>query len=79
MTEDFFTSTNYRLNSGFGLNEDTIRYISSKKNEDTYLLNFRLKALHHFFNATVPQWCPEELNHIDFQNLRKKRLGIGSG
>ncbi len=70
MTGDFFTSTDYRLNSGFGLSEDTIRYISSTKKEDNFLLEFRLKALRCFLKASVPQWCPQELNNIDFQNLQ---------
>ena len=70
MTGDFFTSTDYRLNSGFGLSEDTIRYISSTKKEDNFLLEFRLKALRCFFKASVPQWCHQELNNIDFQNLQ---------
>jgi Fe-S cluster assembly protein SufB len=40
-----------------GLNEDIIRYISSKKNEPDWLLEFRLKAYRHWLNMTEPKWA----------------------
>ena len=70
MSEIGVTKTDYALNSGFGLNADTIRYISSVKGETEALLNFRLKALEFFFKSTLPQWVPETLNAINFQNLQ---------
>ena len=33
-----------------GLNEDTVRFISAKKNEPEWLLEWRLKAYHHFMS-----------------------------
>ena len=50
MSEVGVTKTDYTLNSGFGLNADTIRYISSVKRESEALLTFRLKALEYFSN-----------------------------
>lgn len=70
MTDNFYTSTQYRLDSGFGLTEDTIRYISSAKNEDTSLQAFRLKALAAFQRLSVPSWCPQSLNEINFNRLK---------
>ena len=44
-----------------GLNEDTVRFISAKKNEPEWLLAFRLKALKRFFEmlekAEEPSWA----------------------
>ena len=39
-----------------GLSEDTIRFISAKKNEPEWLLEFRLKAYRHWLTMTPPQW-----------------------
>ncbi len=70
MNEEFCTNTTYQLNAGFGLNESTIRYISSAKCESDYLLNFRLNALKNFERMTLPDWVPDALHKIDFQNLQ---------
>ena len=37
-----------------GLSEDTVRMISAKKNEPAWLLEFRLKALRHWFTMKDP-------------------------
>jgi len=39
-----------------GLNEDTVRLISAKKNEPEWLLEWRLKALKHFLQMDMPTW-----------------------
>lgn len=39
-----------------GLNEDTIRLISSKKNEPEWLLDFRLKAFRKWLTMEEPKW-----------------------
>ena len=39
-----------------GLNEDTIRFISSKKNEPEFLLEWRLKAYRHWLEMQEPDW-----------------------
>lgn len=70
MQELLSEKLDHHFNSGFGLNTDTIRYISSVKGETQELLNFRLKALKFFFRSKLPNWVPESLNTIDFQNLQ---------
>lgn len=39
-----------------GLNEDTIRFISAKKNEPEWMLEFRLKAFEHLKTMSYPEW-----------------------
>jgi Fe-S cluster assembly protein SufB len=52
-----------------GLDEDTIRFISAKKNEPEWLLEFRLKAYRHWFTIEEPDWAL--LNHppINYQDI----------
>lgn len=52
-----------------GLNEDTIRWISAKKNEPQFLLDFRLKAYKHWQTLVEPQWAKVEYSPIDFQDI----------
>lgn len=52
-----------------GLNEDTIRLISSKKNEPEWLLAFRLKAYSKWLGMTEPQWQNVTHPKIDFQEI----------
>ncbi len=52
-----------------GLNEDTIRLISSKKNEPEWLLEWRLKAFRHFLSMEMPKWQNFDLPEVDFQDL----------
>ena len=52
-----------------GLSEDTIRFISAKKNEPEWLLEFRLKAYRHWLTMTVPAWPNVHYPVIDFQNI----------
>lgn len=52
-----------------GLNEDTIRLISSKKNEPEWLLEWRLKAFRHFQAMTMPTWQNFEHPEVDFQDI----------
>ena len=42
---NFHYDTDYSFDAGVGLSEDVVRYISEVKNEDPWLLDFRLKAL----------------------------------
>lgn len=70
MTDHFVADTHYALNSGFGLNEATVRYISEVKQESKAIREFRLKALQAFFQSTLPTWVPPEVHAIDFQNLQ---------
>jgi Fe-S cluster assembly protein SufB len=52
-----------------GLTEDTIRYISAKKNEPAFMLEFRLKALRHWLTMKMPTWAHLKIEPIDFQNI----------
>ncbi|HIG75770.1 MAG TPA: hypothetical protein EYQ24_14675, partial [Bacteroidetes bacterium] len=55
-----------------GLSEDTVRFISAKKNEPEWLLEFRLKALRHFFTllekGQEPDWAHLDVPSIDYQD-----------
>jgi Fe-S cluster assembly protein SufB len=52
-----------------GLTEDTIRFISAKKEEPEWMLAFRLKAYRHWLSLTEPEWA--HLHHpvIDYQSI----------
>ena len=52
-----------------GLNEDTIRLISTKKNEPEWLLEFRLHAYRHWLTMAEPAWPNVSYPKIDFQNI----------
>jgi Fe-S cluster assembly protein SufB len=52
-----------------GLNEDTVRLISAKKNEPEWLLEFRLKALRHFLTMQEPLWPHVHYPAVDFQAM----------
>ncbi|MDQ6802051.1 MAG: Fe-S cluster assembly protein SufB [Acidobacteriota bacterium] len=53
-----------------GLNEDIVRLISTKKNEPEWLLEWRLKALRHWFTMQEPTWANVHYNPIDYQAIR---------
>lgn len=52
-----------------GLTEDTIRYISAKKQEPEFMLEFRLKAYHRWLEMKQPDWAHLSIPVIDFQNI----------
>jgi Fe-S cluster assembly protein SufB len=52
-----------------GLNEDTIRLISSKKNEPGWLLEFRLGAYRQWLKMDEPTWPNVHYPKIDFQAI----------
>jgi Fe-S cluster assembly protein SufB len=52
-----------------GLSEDTIRLISSKKNEPGWLLEWRLKAYRHWLTMKEPKWPNVHYAPIDYQNI----------
>jgi Fe-S cluster assembly protein SufB len=52
-----------------GLNEDIVRFISAKKNEPEWLLNYRLKAYKHWLTLEEPNWQNFNYPPIDFQNI----------
>lgn len=52
-----------------GLDEDTIRMISAKKNEPEWLLEFRLGAYRHWLTMAEPAWPNVKYPKIDFQEI----------
>ncbi|MBI4696432.1 MAG: Fe-S cluster assembly protein SufB [Gammaproteobacteria bacterium] len=52
-----------------GLNEDTLRFISAKKNEPSWLLEWRLKALERWRAMPEPKWAHVHYPPIDFQAI----------
>ncbi|MBV8251468.1 MAG: Fe-S cluster assembly protein SufB [Chitinophaga sp.] len=52
-----------------GLNEDIIRFISAKKNEPEWLLEWRLKGFQAFKKLKFPNWQHFELPELDLQSL----------
>jgi len=78
-TQEFLTNREYKY--GFttdietetiakGLSEDTVRLISSKKNEPEWLLDFRLKAFRRWLEMKQPaNWANFDYPNIDFQNI----------
>ncbi len=52
-----------------GLSEDTVRYISSKKNEPEFMLDFRLKAYRHWLTLSQPSWAQLTIAPINFQDI----------
>jgi Fe-S cluster assembly protein SufB len=52
-----------------GLNEDTIRLISAKKNEPQWLTDWRLKAYRHWLTLTEPRWQFVKYPPVNFQDI----------
>ncbi|MCM1520667.1 MAG: Fe-S cluster assembly protein SufB [Lachnoclostridium sp.] len=52
-----------------GLSEDVVRYISARKGEPEWLLEFRLKAYRHWLTLTPPTWAHLDIPEIDFQDI----------
>ena len=52
-----------------GLNEDTVRLISQKKNEPEFMLDFRLKAYRKWLTMKMPKWAHLTIPEIDFQDI----------
>ena len=52
-----------------GLNEDTIRYISAKKEEPEWLLEWRLKGFAAFKKMQFPSWQHFKMPELDLQKI----------
>lgn len=52
-----------------GLNEETIREISHRKNEPDFLLKFRLRAFEKWKLMDPPNWANLRIPPIDFQEI----------
>ncbi len=51
-----------------GLSEDTVRYISAKKNEPDWMLEWRLGAFRRWLEMKEPDWARVHYPKIDYQN-----------
>jgi Fe-S cluster assembly protein SufB len=51
-----------------GLSEDTIRFISAKKNEPEWMLAWRLEAYKRWLTMREPTWARVDYPKIDYQN-----------
>ncbi len=52
-----------------GLNEDVVRFISKKKNEPEFMLEWRLKAYRHWLTLEEPRWANVHYPPIDYQDV----------
>ncbi|MGA7808392.1 MAG: Fe-S cluster assembly protein SufB, partial [Bradyrhizobium sp.] len=52
-----------------GLSEDIVRFISAKKNEPAWMLEWRLEAYRRWLTMTEPVWARVDYAKIDYQDL----------
>jgi Fe-S cluster assembly protein SufB len=52
-----------------GLDEETIRFISAKKREPQFLLDWRLRALERWLTMREPHWAKVNYPPIDYQAI----------
>ena len=52
-----------------GLNEDIVKFISHKKNEPKWLLEWRLKAYKKWLSMQAPNWAMVDFPKINFQDI----------
>ncbi|HZZ76425.1 MAG TPA: Fe-S cluster assembly protein SufB, partial [Puia sp.] len=52
-----------------GLSEDVIRFISARKKEPQWMLDWRLKAYRHWLTMKSPEWANIKYPPIDYQNI----------
>jgi len=52
-----------------GLSEDTVRFISAKKNEPAWMLEWRLDAYRRWLTMREPHWARVDYGPIDYQDL----------
>jgi len=52
-----------------GLDEDIIRFISAKKEDPPWLLEWRLKAFRHWQRMKEPTWAKVDYADIDYQSI----------
>jgi len=52
-----------------GLSEDTVRFISAKKNEPDWMLAWRLDAYKRWLTMREPKWAKVDYAPIDYQNI----------
>jgi Fe-S cluster assembly protein SufB len=52
-----------------GLSEDTVRFISAKKDEPAWMLEWRLEAYRHWLTMREPRWARVDYRPIDYQDI----------
>ncbi len=52
-----------------GLDRDTVKFISHKKGEPQFLLDWRLRALDRWFMMKEPHWAKLQYKPIDYQDI----------
>jgi Fe-S cluster assembly protein SufB len=52
-----------------GLSEDTVRFISAKKDEPAWMLEWRLAAYRHWLTMREPTWARVDYPKIDYQDM----------
>ncbi|MGA7611279.1 MAG: Fe-S cluster assembly protein SufB, partial [Xanthobacteraceae bacterium] len=52
-----------------GLSEDTVRFISAKKDEPAWMLEWRLGAYRRWLTMREPRWARVEYPAIDYQDI----------
>ena len=66
-----------------GLNEETIRQLSAKKNEPEWMTEWRLKAYRHWLTMEDPKWPNVTFPPVDYQDISyysapKKKVALKS-
>ncbi|MDH7464342.1 Fe-S cluster assembly protein SufB [Chitinophagaceae bacterium 26-R-25] len=66
-----------------GLSEDIIRFISAKKNEPEWMLEWRLKAYNHWLKMEEPNWANVKYPKVNYQEViyysaPKQKTKVGS-
>ncbi len=64
-----FTTDIESVRAPKGLSEEVVRFISAKKEEPEWLLNWRLEAYRRWLTMTEPTWANVHHPKIDFQEL----------
>ncbi len=64
-----FTTDIESVKAAKGLNEDIVRFISAKKQEPEWLLEWRLAAFRRWLTMDEPKWAKVHYPQIDYQDL----------
>lgn len=64
-----FTTEIESIRAPKGLSEEVVRFISAKKKEPLWLLDWRLEAYRRWLTMTEPTWANVHYPKIDFQDL----------
>jgi Fe-S cluster assembly scaffold protein SufB len=65
----FHVPENYVFRAKKGLSHEVVKEISFLKSEPEWMTDFRLAALDHFLARPMPNWGPDSLKAIDFDDI----------